>query len=308
MYQFLLSLATDIIPVTTDSIQNTSSIKTLIKSLSGMTTEEIIEEIISSAIQLGLKILLALVIYWVGKFIIDNLYRFVQKALSRKKIDQSVNTFVLSLVRVVLMLLLIVMIIGVLGINTSSFVALFASAGVAIGMALSGTLQNFAGGVMILLFKPYKVGDFIEAQGVSGTVREIQIFNTLLATTDNKTIIIPNGKLSNETVTNYTQAGTRRVEWVFGISYGDDYQKAKELLDVYIAEDKRILSTPAPMVALSCLADSSVQITARAWVQASDYWSVLYDMNERVYSEFGKYGLSFPFPQMDVHITGKLDN
>ena len=302
MYQFLLSLATDIIPVTTDSIQNTGSIKTLIKSLSGMTTEEIIEEIISSAIQLGLKILLALVIYWVGKFIIDNLYRFVQKALSRKKIDQSVNTFVLSLVRVVLMLLLIVMIIGVLGINTSSFVALFASAGVAIGMALSGTLQNFAGGVMILLFKPYKVGDFIEAQGVSGTVREIQIFNTLLATTDNKTIIIPNGKLSNETVTNYTQAGTRRVEWVFGISYGDDYQKAKELLDVYIAEDKRILSTPAPMVALSCLADSSVQITARAWVQASDYWSVLYDMNERVYSEFGKYGLSFPFPQMDVHV------
>lgn len=308
MYQFLLSLATDIILVTTDSIQNTGSIKTLIKSLSGMTTEEIIEEIISSAIQLGLKILLALVIYWVGKFIIDNLYRFVQKALSRKKIDQSVNTFVLSLVRVVLMLLLIVMIIGVLGINTSSFVALFASAGVAIGMALSGTLQNFAGGVMILLFKPYKVGDFIEAQGVSGTVREIQIFNTLLATTDNKTIIIPNGKLSNETVTNYTQAGTRRVEWVFGISYGDDYQKAKELLDVYIAEDKRILSTPAPMVALSCLADSSVQITARAWVQASDYWSVLYDMNERVYSEFGKYGLSFPFPQMDVHIIGKLDN
>lgn len=308
MYQFLLSLATDIIPVTTDSIQNTSSIKALIKSLSGMTTEEIIEEIISSAIQLGLKILLALIIYWVGKFIIDNLYRFVQKALSRKKIDQSVNTFVLSLVRVVLMLLLIVMIIGVLGINTSSFVALFASAGVAIGMALSGTLQNFAGGVMILLFKPYKVGDFIEAQGVSGTVKEIQIFNTLLATTDNKTIIIPNGKLSNETVTNYTQAGTRRVEWVFGISYGDDYQKAKELLDVYIAEDKRILSTPAPMVALSCLADSSVQITARAWVQASDYWSVLYDMNERVYSEFGKYGLSFPFPQMDVHITGKLDN
>lgn len=308
MYQFLLSLATDIIPVTTDSIQNTGSIKTLIKSLSGMTTEEIIEEIISSAIQLGLKILLALVIYWVGKFIIDNLYRFVQKALSRKKIDQSVNTFVLSLVRVVLMLLLIVMIIGVLGINTSSFVALFASAGVAIGMALSGTLQNFAGGVMILLFKPYKVGDFIEAQGVSGTVREIQIFNTLLATTDNKTIIIPNGKLSNETVTNYTQAGTRRVEWVFGISYGDDYQKAKELLDIYIAEDKRILSTPAPMVALSCLADSSVQITARAWVQASDYWSVLYDMNERVYNEFGKYGLSFPFPQMDVHITGKLDN
>ncbi len=307
MYQFLLSLATDIIPATADSTQNTSPIRSLVKSLSGMTTEEIIEEIVSAILQLGLKILLALVIYWVGKFIINSLYRFVQKALSRKKIDQSVNTFVLSLVRVVLMLLLIVMIIGVLGINTSSFVALFASAGVAIGMALSGTLQNFAGGVMILLFKPYKVGDFIEAQGVSGTVREIQIFNTLLATSDNKTIIIPNGKLSNEMVTNYTKAGTRRIEWVFGISYGDDFQKAKELLDSYIAEDKRILTDPAPMVALSNLADSSVQVTARAWVAASDYWSVLYDMNERVYREFGKYGLSFPFPQMDVHVTGKLD-
>ena len=307
MYQFLLSFVTDVIPAVSDSTQTTGQLRSFITSLSGMTVEEITESIVSSTIQLGLKIILALVIYWIGKFIINALYRFVQKALSRKKIDQSVNTFLLSLVRVVLMLLLIVMIIGVLGINTSSFVALFASAGVAIGMALSGTLQNFAGGVMILLFKPYKVGDFIEAQGVSGTVKEIQIFNTLLATADNKTIIIPNGKLSNEMVTNYTKAGTRRVEWVFGISYGDDFNKAKELLDSYIAEDKRILQDPAPMVALSNLADSSVLISARAWVSASDYWSVLYDMNERVYREFGKYGLSFPFPQLDVHVTGKLD-
>lgn len=198
MYQFLLSFVTDVIPAVSDSTQTTGQLRSFITSLSGMTVEEITESIVSSTIQLGLKIILALVIYWIGKFIINALYRFVQKALSRKKIDQSVNTFLLSLVRVVLMLLLIVMIIGVLGINTSSFVALFASAGVAIGMALSGTLQNFAGGVMILLFKPYKVGDFIEAQGVSGTVKEIQIFNTLLATADNKTIIIPNGKLSNE--------------------------------------------------------------------------------------------------------------
>lgn len=307
MYQFLLSFVTDVIPAVSDSTQTTGQLRSFITSLSGMTVEEITESIVSSTIQLGLKIILALVIYWIGKFIINALYRFVQKALSRKKIDQSVNTFLLSLVRVVLMLLLIVMIIGVLGINTSSFVALFASAGVAIGMALSGTLQNFAGGVMILLFKPYKVGDFIEAQGVLGTVKEIQIFNTLLATADNKTIIIPNGKLSNEMVTNYTKAGTRRVEWVFGISYGDDFNKAKELLDSYIAEDKRILQDPAPMVALSNLADSSVLITARAWVSASDYWCVLYDMNERVYREFGKYGLSFPFPQLDVHVTGKLD-
>ncbi len=303
MYSLLLDITSGIAPAVSDTTQTQSIVHETINQLSGMSTEEILSQLISGAIHIGLNILIALIIYWIGKFIIDNLYRLVKRTLERRNVDASINTFVLSLVRVVLMLILIVTIIGVLGINTSSFVALFASAGVAVGMALSGTLQNFAGGVMILLFKPYKVGDVIEAQGVSGSVKEIQIFNTLLTTGDNKTIIIPNGKLSNETVTNYTLAGTRRVEWTFGISYGNDYDKAKALLARFLAEDKRVLSQPAPTIELTNLADSSVQILVRAWVNSGDFWGVFVDMNERVYKEFGSHQLSFPFPQMDIHIT-----
>ena len=254
---------------------------------------------------MGLKIILALVVYWIGKFLIDLLYKFVKHTLEKRKIDLSVNSFLLSLIRIVMMFVLIITIIGILGINTSSFVALFASAGVAIGMALSGTLQNFAGGVMILLFKPYKIGDWIEAAGVSGGVKEIQIFNTILTTADNKIIIVPNGKLSNDMIINYSKGGTRRVDWCFNISYGDNYDKAKEILTQFINEDKRILQDPAPAIVLDKLADSSVQVALRVWVDGADYWSVLYDMNERVYKEFGKYGLSFPIPKMNVNISQK---
>ncbi len=170
-------------------------------------------------------------------------------------------------------------------------------------MALSGTLQNFAGGVMILLFKPYKIGDWIEGAGTSGSVKEIQIFNTILTTADNKVIIVPNGKLSNDMIVNYSAGGTRRVDWTFNISYGNDYDKAQEVLRKFINEDKRILQTPAPAVLLGELSASSVDIVVRAWVNGGDYWDVLYDMNERVYKEFAQYGLTFPFPQLDVHIT-----
>ena len=174
--------------------------------------------------------------------------------------------------------------------------------GIAVGMALSGTLQNFAGGVMVLLFKPYKVGDYIEAQGQSGTVKEIQIFNTILNTPDNKTIIVPNGGLSTGIINNYSKEGKRRVDWTFGIGYGDDYDKAKEVLSRMLDEDTRVLKDPAYFIALHSLGDSSVNIVVRAWVATSDYWSVYFDMNERVYKEFGKYGLNIPFPQMDVHV------
>ena len=303
MSKLLLDLTTGIVPEVSDTTQVNNDFQAAVQSLSGLSFEEIMSQIISGAIDLGLKIIIALLVYWLGKLIVDTLYKLVRRTLERRQVDPSINSFVLSLVRAVLMFLLIVTIIGILGINTSSFVALFASAGVAIGMALSGTLQNFAGGVMILLFKPYKIGDFIEAQGISGTVKEIQIFNTLLTTGDNKLIIIPNAKLSNEMVINYTKTGTRRVEWTFAISYGDDFDKAKQLLSQYIAADSRILSEPAATIALNTLADSSVQILVRAWTKTDDYWNVLFDMNERVYKEFGKYGLSFPFPQMDVHIT-----
>ncbi len=279
------------------------TIEEAVNTLSQMNFNDVISQLTSSAVDLGLKIIVALLVYWIGKFLIDLLYKVVKKTLERRNIDASINSFVLSLIRVVLMFVLIITIIGVLGINTSSFVALFASAGVAIGMALSGTLQNFAGGVMILLFKPYKIGDWIEGAGTSGSVKEIQIFNTILTTADNKVIIVPNGKLSNDMIVNYSAGGTRRVDWTFNISYGNDYDKAQEVLRKFINEDKRILQTPAPAVLLGELSASSVDIVVRAWVNGGDYWDVLYDMNERVYKEFAQYGLTFPFPQLDVHIT-----
>ncbi len=303
MSKLLLNINPDVASATNDTIAAPATIEETVEQLSKMDFNEIWSQLLSSAIDLGLKILIALIVYWIGKFLIDLLYKFVKTTLERRKVDASINSFLLSLVRVVLMFVLIITIIGVLGINTSSFVALFASAGVAIGMALSGTLQNFAGGVMILLFKPYKIGDWIEAAGVSGGVKEIQIFNTILTTADNKIIIVPNGKLSNDMIINYSKAGTRRVDWSFGIAYGDDYDKAKAVLTQFINDDKRILKDPAPAIVLNELADSSIQIVVRAWVNGGDYWDVLYTMNERVYKEFGKHGLSFPFPQMDVHIT-----
>lgn len=304
MSKMLLTINPDV-TAATDSIAAAPTLKEAAEQISKLDFNEIWSQLVSSAIDLGLKILLALVVYWVGKFLIDLLYKFVKHTLEKRKIDLSVNSFLLSLIRIVMMFVLIITIIGILGINTSSFVALFASAGVAIGMALSGTLQNFAGGVMILLFKPYKIGDWIEAAGVSGGVKEIQIFNTILTTADNKIIIVPNGKLSNDMIINYSKGGTRRVDWCFNISYGDNYDKAKEILTQFINEDKRIMQDPAPAILLDKLADSSVQVALRVWVDGADYWSVLYDMNERVYKEFGKYGLSFPVPKMNVNISQK---
>ena len=189
-----------------------------------------------------------------------------------------------------------------LGVEMTSFIAILGAAGLAVGMALSGTLQNFAGGVMLLIFKPFKVGDFIEAQGYAGVVKEIQIFNTIITTGDNKTIIIPNGGLSTSSMVNYSTMPTRRVDWTFGIGYGDDVDKAKEVLKKLLSEDARILKDPEPFIAVSELADSSVNFVVRAWVNGADYWGVFFDMNEKVYKTFDKEGLNIPYPQMDVHI------
>jgi small conductance mechanosensitive channel len=192
-----------------------------------------------------------------------------------------------------------------LGIETSSLIALFASAGLAVGMALSGTLQNFAGGVMILLFKPYRVGDFIEAQGNTGTVKEIQIFNTILITPDNKTIVVPNGGLSTGIMTNYSSSGTRRAEWIFSIAYGESYDNAKNIIERLLSEDKRIKTEPAYFIALNELAANSVNIIVRVWVNSGDLWNVYYDINEIVYKTFENKGVSIPYPQMDVHLYNK---
>lgn len=196
-------------------------------------------------------------------------------------------------------------IISKLGVETTSFAALLASAGVAVGMALSGNLSNFAGGLIILVFKPFKVGDYIDGPGVSGTIKEIQIFHTILSTLDNRMIYVPNGMLSGNAVINYSKQEMRRVEWVFGVEYGEDVQRVRTVLQRIIYADKRILDTPAPIIVLGSLSASSVDITVRVWVKTADYWNVLYDINEIIYTTFNKEGIGFPFPQLTVHQSSK---
>jgi small conductance mechanosensitive channel len=198
--------------------------------------------------------------------------------------------------------MLVITVLGMLGIEMTSFIAILGAAGLAVGMALSGTLQNFAGGVMILVFKPFKIGDVIEAQGYTGKVDQIQIFNTIMKTPDNKTIIIPNGGLSTSSMVNYSTEATRRVDWTIGIAYGDDADKAREVIKRLCDEDSRILKDPELFIAVSALADSSVNFAVRAWVNAADYWGVYFDLNEKVYKTFESEGLNIPFPQMDVHV------
>ena len=250
----------------------------------------------------AIKLVVAIIVLISGRWIIKLIKKSIAKAMDRKKTEASLRSFLTSLTSVILNFILIIIIIGILGINTSSLVALLASAGVAIGMALSGTLQNFAGGVMILLFKPFKVGDFISAQGYEGNVKEIQIFNTIVTTLDHKVVTIPNGILSTGISVNYSKEETRRVDWTFSISYGDDYDKAKEVLLRLCQEDNRILTDPAVTVALIKLDTSSVNITLRAWVKSADYWPVFFEMNQKAYKELPAAGLNLPYPQLDVHM------
>lgn len=256
----------------------------------------------SLAVTYGLRVVSALVALVIGLYIVNLVVKLIGKVLERSDTAPSLVGFVRSLVSILLKIMVYITAIGMLGVEMTSFIAILGAAGLAVGMALSGTLQNFAGGVMILFFKPFKVGHFIEAQGYSGTVKEIQIFITILTTPDNKTVMIPNGPLATGSLINYSAQATRRVDWTFGIAYGDDLDKAYEVLKKFIAEDERILKEPEPFMALHTLADSSVNIVVRVWVNASDYWGVYFDMNERVYRNFEKEGLSIPFPQMDVHV------
>lgn len=256
----------------------------------------------SLAITYGIQLLSAIVALVIGLYIVKIIVGVIGKVLEKSNTDPSLVGFIRSLVSILLKVMVYITAIGMLGVEMTSFIAILGAAGLAVGMALSGTLQNFAGGVMILLFKPYKVGDFIEAQGYSGSVKEIQIFITILTTPDNKTVMIPNGPLATGSLINYSAQDTRRVDWTFGIAYGDDLDKAYEVLNKFIAEDDRILKEPEPFMALHTLADSSVNIVVRVWVNSADYWGVHFDMNEKVYRNFEKEGLSIPFPQMDVHV------
>lgn len=253
--------------------------------------------------EFGPKLVGSLLVLIVGLWIGKALTKTIAKSAEKKGMDKSLHGFLKGLVGGLFRVLVIISAMGVLGIEMTSFVAILGAAGLAVGMALSGTLQNFAGGVMILLFKPFKVGDVIDAQGYVGSVNEISIFNTVLKTPDNKTIIIPNGGLSTSSMTNYSTEETRRVDWTFGIAYGDSTDKAKEVLQGLCDADSRILKDPEVFIAVSELGDSSVNFVVRAWVNAADYWGVYFDMNEKVLNTFSKENLNIPYPTMDVNVT-----
>lgn len=347
----------------TETPQTASETVDAIKSLS---LDDFINQLAHDLVRFAFHLAIAILVFYLGKFIIKRIYRFIGNIMVNRNVDPSLTTFVLSTVNIILYFILIVTVIGILGIETSSFLALFASAGVAVGMALSGTLQNFAGGVLILLLKPYKVGDYIEAQGYAGTVTAIQIFNTLISTPDNKAIIIPNGPLSTSSINNWSSRSHRRVSWTVSISYGDSVAEAREVIMGILALEPRILqvtpqeqiddpeelenivshqkpslwarifgrankvkaaikkrdeerqarikalfATPdyKPTVVVSEMGASSVDLSVRAWVKTPDYWGVFYDINERIYTELPlKSKVSFPFPQLDVHLTNQAAN
>lgn len=364
------------------------SVHNELASLKNMSFDDLITKLVGDIVHFAISLAVAIVVFYAGKFIITRLYNFTAAILIRRNVDESLSTFILSFLRIVLYFILIVTVIGILGIPTSSFLALFASAGVAVGMALSGTLQNFAGGVLILLLKPYRVGDYIEASGYAGTVREIQIFSTIINTADNKSIIIPNGGLSTGSINNWSRQKHRRVDWTVGVAYGTDFQHARTIILEILASNPDVLDgnseaeihyantcrqghpspecgiesaieTPVvppaevapdpvpeeapevkkhglwhslfhsdksikaqiararnvsetnivtvpisftPTVVIGALADSSVNITVRVWVRSEKYWSVFYDINEKIYRILPENGIEFPFPQLDVHL------
>lgn len=247
------------------------------------------------------KIVIAVLVFIIGLWIVKILVKGFNKASTKSKMEASLQKFLSSLFSMTLKVLVIISVISMLGVETTSFIAVLGAAGLAVGFALQGSLSNFAGGVLILIFKPFKVGDFIDGGGHTGTVHSIEVLATTLKTPDNKTIIIPNGALSNNSVTNYSSEEKRRVDFVFGISYGDNMKKAKELIADVISKDDRIFKDPEPFIVIGNLGDSSVDITVRVWVETPNYWAVYFDITEKVKEIFDDQGISIPFPQMDIH-------
>ena len=274
----------------------------VLDQVSAMEPNELLNQATELALTYGPKLIGAIAVWIIGGWIIKVIVNGFGKGMDKAGTDASLKPFLLSLVGALLKVMLVISVLSMLGIQMTSFIAILGAAGLAVGMALSGTLQNFAGGVMILIFKPFKVGDVINAQGFVGSVSEIQIFNTILKTPDNKTIIIPNGGLSTGSMTNFSTEARRRVDWTIGVGYGDDLDKARQVIKKLCDDDSRILKDPEVFIAVSELADSSVNFAVRAWVEAGDYWGVYFDMNENVYKTFDKEGLNIPYPQMDIHV------
>ena len=264
--------------------------------------ELLLEKGVGLGIDLGIKVATALAIFLIGKFLIKILVRGIGKVMQKQGVDKTLETFICNLVRISLMVVVVIAAIGAIGIQTTSFIAIFGAAGLAVGLALQGSLSNFASGVLIILFRPYRVGDFIEAAGIAGSVEQVQILTTILKTGDNKQIIVPNSQIMDSIITNYSANDTRRVDMVVGVSYDDDLDKVRKTLEELLAADSRILTEPAPTIAVSALADSSVNFVVRPWVNSADYSGVMFELTEAIKKRFDAEGISFPFPQQDVHL------
>ena len=268
----------------------------------GFDWNEVIAMLKTTGIEFAINLVTAIAIFYVGRMVVGLLMRGLKKMMQAQDVDVTLQTFVGNLVRMVLLVFVIIAAISALGIQTTSFIAILGAAGLAIGLALQGSLSNFASGVLIVMFRPYKVGDFVEAAGISGVVEEVQILTTVLKTGDNKKVIVPNGQIMDSVITNYSANDQRRVDMTIGVSYDDDLDNVRSTLEQLVAADDRILDDPACTIAVSALADSSVNFVVRPWVKSADYWGVMFDLTEAIKKRFDKEGISFPFPQQDVHL------
>lgn len=298
-------------PDTLNAVQ--SSIASTVEHILSTPVDELISGFLSDLVRFGIKVLIALLVYSIGAWLIRKIKRMLLRVFEKRGTDAAISSFIQSITSISLTIILIITTVGVLGVDTTSFAALLAGGGMAIGLALNGTVQNFAGGIMILIFKPFKAGDFIDAQGFSGVVSEVNIVSTKLKTVDNRVIIIPNGILSNGTVDNYSQQEIRRIDWTVDIEYGASSDHAKDVLMTIMNDDQRILSAEAgapagPFVALSALKDSSIQFTMRAWVKKDDFWDVKFEITEKIYKELPQNGIQFPYPKLDVNILNTTSN
>ena len=264
--------------------------------------EEVLAKVYDWAALYGIKIVGAIAIIVIGRIVTGILAGVVRRLMTKGNADETLTKFVVSLVRIGLLTFIFIAALGTLGVQTASFVAVLGAAGLAVGFALQGSLSNFASGVMIIIFKPFKAGDYVEAGGVSGVIEAVHIFNTILKTPDNKKVILPNSKITGDSITNYSANEMRRVDMVFGIGYGDDIKKAKKIFEDILAADSRVLKDPAPVVAVLELADSSVNFVVRPWVKTADYWAVYFDTTEKVKLTLDEQGISIPFPQRDIHM------
>ena len=268
----------------------------------GINWDEVVTFLKTSALDFGIALITAIVIFYVGRMVVRLVTKGLRRVMERQQVDKTLVSFVSNLVNMILMVIVAIAAIGALGVQTTSFIAILGAAGLAVGLALQGSLSNFASGVLIIIFRPYKVGDWIEGAGIAGAVEDVQILTTILKTGDNKQIIVPNSQIMGDIITNYSANDTRRVDMVVGVSYEDDLDKVRKTIGELIAADDRILDDPAPTIAVSELADSSVNFVVRPWVKTADYWGVMFDLTEAIKKRFDQDGISFPFPQQDVHL------